>query len=588
MKDYIAFFNQHKQQAEKLIASTKKQITLLTIFRLLVFVLMIWMIYLSFAKLLFAGAAFITLVVFLGLMKQHQKANKTLAYQEQLHYICLNENNIFFSNRNGIDFFEGNHNYANDLDVLGEGSLFHAINRTSNTAAEKKLANFLLNPELKESAILTRQATIKELSTLPDFLLQYRIYSKLSATEKSAANQFEQWLNQSQKLAHKPWVIWAIWLTIAATIAGIIAAFTFSYFGLIIGAVLVNWFWVGTLLRYSNQTQNIAGKQRNTFEQLVHINIAVTKQQFAGETLNQIRQNYQKSTEAITSLNRLMATFDQRLNTMLGPILNSLFLFDVYCLWHIEKWKNKHGKTLLNWMDAHAEFETWVSMATYAYKHQQFIYPTLSQTPLTFNAQNLAHPLIVSHKSVANDFTYNSVQKIFIITGSNMSGKSTFLRTVGLSLLCGMIGLPVQAISMEFSVVNILSSMRIADSLQNDTSYFYAELKRLKQIMDEIEMSEIPCVLFIDEMLKGTNSSEKLEGSIAIINKLVHKNCVAFIATHDLALGKLADTFPKTVNNYAFESVIENNEMVFDYKIKTQVAQSTNATFLLKKLKIVD
>lgn len=588
MKDYTAFFNQHKKQAETILTSTKKQITLLTVFRLLFFVLMVWMVYLSFSNLLFVVAAILLLVVFLGLMKQHQKANKTLTYHQQLKDICLNENNTFFSNNNGSEFLTGDHNYANDLDVLGQGSLFHALNRTSNPTAEKKLADVLLNPELKKSAVLTRQTTIKELSNLPDFLLRYRIFSALAATEKSTAQQFEQWLNQPQKLANKPWVIWAIWFTIATTITGIIAAFTFGYFGLIIAAVLVNWFWVGTLLRYSNQTQNIAGKQRSKFEQLVQLNKLVSAQQFSSETLNHIKQNYQQNTNAIESLNRLMATFDQRLNTMLGPILNSLFLFDVYCIWHIEKWKTKHGKTLLNWMDTHAEFETWVSLATYAYKHQQFIYPTLSQKPLTFNAQDLAHPLIVSHKSVANNFAYNSKQKVFIITGSNMSGKSTFLRTVGLSLLCGMIGLPVQASSMEFSIVNILSSMRIADSLQSDTSYFYAELKRLKQIMDEIEASETPCVLFIDEMLKGTNSQEKLEGSIAIINKLVRKNCIAFIATHDLALGKLAETFPNAVNNYAFESVLENNEMLFDYKIRQQIAQSTNATFLLKKLKIVD
>jgi DNA mismatch repair ATPase MutS len=588
MEKFSAFFNQHKQQAVTLIASTKKQINLLTAFRLLVFVLIVWMVYLSFTNLLYVAFAVLLLTTFLLLMKQHQKANKKLAYQEQLHSICVNESNTFFSSKTGSDFLEVNHNYASDIDVLGEGSLFHALNRTSNPVAEKKLANLLLNPELKEAAITARQATTKELSTLPDFLLQYRIYSTLAATEKSTEQQFEQWLNQPQKLANKPWVIWAIWLTIAATITGIIAAFTFGYFGLIIGAVLFNWLWVGTLLRYSNKTQNIAGKQRSKFEQLVQLNKLVSAQQFSSETLNQIKQNYQQSTDAIESLNRLMATFDQRLNTMLGPILNSLFLFDVYCMWHIEKWKTQHGKTLLNWIETHAEFEAWVSMATYAYKHQHFIYPTISQKPLTFNAQDLAHPLIISHKSVANNFSYNSKQKVFIVTGSNMSGKSTFLRTVGLSLLCGMIGLPVQASNMEFSVVNILSSMRIADSLKSDTSYFYAELKRLKKIMDEIEMSEIPCVLFIDEMLKGTNSQEKLEGSIAIINKLVLKNCIAFIATHDLALGKLAETFPKEVNNYAFESVIENNEMCFDYKIKPQTARSTNATFLLRKMGIVN
>lgn len=188
---------------------------------------------------------------------------------------------------------------------------------------------------------------------------------------------------------------------------------------------------------------------------------------------------------------------------------------------------------------------------------------------------------------VSNDFSYNHMNKVFIITGSNMSGKSTFLRTMGTSLLTGMMGLPVNAASMQFSPVRILSSMRVTDSLLDHTSYFYAELKRLKFISDEIAKEETPALLLIDEMLKGTNSKEKLEGSKMIIENLVQKKCISFIATHDLALGELQNRFPEEVKNYSFESSIVNNELVFDYKVKPGVASSTNATFLLKKLNIV-
>lgn len=588
MKNPSIFFEEQLQEAETIVTSTKKQISVLTIFRLIVFILLFISAYAGIAHHFYWGISFVLLIGFLLLMKQHQKANKLLAYHQTKLNICTAEKGVFYSKRNGEQHLIPEHNFAYDLDVFGAGSLFHVLNRTSNQIAEKKLADMLLYPVLTEEHILAQQQTIKELSTLPDFMLKFRTFSALSVQGNEQINQFETWLNQPQKLANKPLTIWAIWLTITATVTGIIAAFTFSYFGLIIGAILVNWFWVGLLLRYSNQTQTIAGKQRTRFEQFVSINALVTGQNFTGKQLADIKQNYQAGNEAIDKLNKLMATFDQRLNTMLGPILNSLFLFDVYCLWHIEKWKQKHGKTLLDWIQKNAEFEAGISLASYAYKHPHYVYPTLSKQPLTFKAQDLAHPLIVSHKSVSNNFEYNQLQKVFIITGSNMSGKSTFLRTVGLSILCGMIGLPVQAKSMEFSIVKILSAMRIADSLQSDTSYFYAELKRLKHIMDEIESGDIPAVLFIDEMLRGTNSGEKLEGSISIIRKLVSKNCVAFIATHDLALGKLAETFPIQVSNYAFESMIVNNEMVFDYKIKPQIAQSTNATFLLKKMKIVD
>lgn len=587
MQPFQVFFDNHLQQAKSISTATKKQINWLTISRLVIFILMLFLAYYALSNLLLWWAVIVVLTVFLGLMKLHTKANKKLNYHKTIQQICEQETQAFFSTFDGAEYSNAANPFAQDLDVLGEGSMYHKINRTTNFLSQSKLAEMLLKPAVTNQQVLLQQQAIKELSNNPEFILQYRTFSTLATQTQEQILAYDSWIKQPTRVIDKGYKIWLIWLVIAASIGGIFAAATIGYWGLLILAILSNWLWVGSLLKYSNKTQTIGGKQRSQFDQFVKINDLLNTQNFTSQTLQQLQQNYVQSTIAINALTKLLNTFDQRLNTMLGPILNSLLVFDVYCLWHIEKWKKQHGLQLQNWMQINAHFEALVSLATYAYKHPNYVYPVLSNQPLTFKATQLAHPLIDDEKNVSNSFEFNAQQKVFIITGSNMSGKSTFLRTVGVSILNGMIGLPVNATNMEFSVIKLLSSMRIVDSLQSDTSYFYAELKRLKTIMDEVDCNDLPALLFIDEMLRGTNSKEKLEGSIAIINKLVTKSCVSFIATHDLALGKLAEEFPNQVNNFSFESNIINNNLVFDYKIKSGVAQSTNATFLLKKMEIV-
>ncbi|MES2781079.1 MAG: hypothetical protein V4651_14395 [Bacteroidota bacterium] len=582
-----SFYHQHKTTSEQTIAVLLKQLKRITLFRLLVFGLLLYSIYLAIAvSVSYWALSLLILIAFARLLSYHAKLSYTLRYHQTQLRIAVSESTPFSKTETGLSYLDIEHPFAFDLDVFGEGSLFQLLNRTETPLAEATLANLLLNPKQHIEEIKARQQAITELSSMPELMLEYRVLSALSEQTPAKTTLLKQWFSQPPHLLNKPLYTIALVLVPLLSVLGIILTFSgnFQVLGL---AICLNWLLVGTQLRNTNRHHTMVGKQKQGLDQVSKLITLVSETSFQTPLLNNLKQYHTTNKQAMNKLAKLVAIFDQRLNTMLGPILNSLFLFDLICVWRIEKWKEQHGEAVIQWMHQNAQLEALVSLSSYAYANPLYTYPILSSQKLYFEATDLTHPLIKPDKRVANTFTFDEQSKVFIITGSNMSGKSTFLRTIGLTTLCGMIGLPVPAKRMEFTPFNLLSSMRISDSLKDQTSYFYAELKRLKTIMDNMEHHTVPSLLFIDEMLKGTNSKEKLEGSIAIIRKLVQKPCVAFIATHDLALGILEQEFPKAVVNYSFESHIDHNELLFDYTLKKGVAQSTNATYLLHKMEIV-
>jgi DNA mismatch repair ATPase MutS len=227
------------------------------------------------------------------------------------------------------------------------------------------------------------------------------------------------------------------------------------------------------------------------------------------------------------------------------------------------------------------------SLSAYAFNHPSYCFPELDEGSQRIIAASMAHPLISEYEAVPNDLEMDGKNKLLLVTGSNMSGKSTFLRTTGINLVLAQCGAPVCATKFLFSPMRILSSIRISDSLQEHTSFFMAELKRLKEIITALETHQ-PALVLIDEVLRGTNSSDKTHGSQALIKKLIRYNCLGLFATHDLSLSELESVYPDAVGNYCFESRIENDELIFDYKVKHGVAMNKNATFLMQKMGIIE
>ena len=225
------------------------------------------------------------------------------------------------------------------------------------------------------------------------------------------------------------------------------------------------------------------------------------------------------------------------------------------------------------------------SLGTFAFNHPTFVYATIEKE-IVIEATAIGHPLIPQNECIANDFTLGQNKSVLIITGANMAGKSTFLRTIGVNLVLALSGAPLCARTFRCPVIDMRSGMRTADSLKDHQSYFYAELNRLKVIMDDLR-SDRPLLILLDEILKGTNSADKQAGSIALVKQLLPHPCLALIATHDLAMGELAKEFPERIQNYCFEATIENDQLSFDYKLKPGLATKMNATFLMRKMGIL-
>ena len=263
---------------------------------------------------------------------------------------------------------------------------------------------------------------------------------------------------------------------------------------------------------------------------------------------------------------------------------NGFLLWDLNQAFKIEQWIKTYGHEVGQWFDTIAFFDAYNSLGNFAFNHPKYSFPKLTDDAVVLKALDAAHPLLDPKKSVTNDFEIQGEQ-FLIITGANMAGKSTFLRTVSLQIVMSNMGLPVCASSVTYSPIKLITSMRTSDSLTDDESYFFSELKRLKFIVDQIQTDSYFIVL--DEILKGTNSTDKAIGSRKFVEKLIGSKATGIIATHDLSLCEASNSLPQVENHY-FDAQIINGELYFDYKFKEGVCQNMNASFLLKKMQIVD
>jgi DNA mismatch repair ATPase MutS len=265
--------------------------------------------------------------------------------------------------------------------------------------------------------------------------------------------------------------------------------------------------------------------------------------------------------------------------------LNIFLLWDLQQILQLEKWKKKNDQDVSHWFDAMARFEVLSSLGTLAFNHPDWCFPELNNTQAEFTVMQLRHPLIKPEKSVANDFSTLGSGKINIITGSNMAGKSTFLRSVGVNMILATMGAPVCATKMTVSPLKVMTSMRIKDNLEESTSTFYAELKKLKMIIDAVNNRQ-PVFILLDEILRGTNSLDRHTGSKALIRQLLKRDATGIVATHDLELAGMSQQFSEGIQNYYFDAALNADELYFDYRLKRGVCQNLNASILMKKIGI--
>ena len=490
---------------------------------------------------------------------------------------------------NGKDFLDTDHFFSYDLDLFGEGSLYQFINRTSTRGGRKMLANWLIKPELEKIEIENKQQAIKELSKKPEWRLQFLANGLLFEETETMSLEIKSWAETELDFKKNRLTKWLIKIVPVLTLLALIPAIIgFSNFFISV-MVLTQWVLMFSHIKQINRYFSFFGQKSELLEKYMQLLKLIEKSEFHSEYLLAMQNKVQQpetASKIFSELKNLVKEFEYRGNIIVGFFFNSLFMWDVRCVYKLWKWHRENHKKLTLWIDVISETDALISLSNFADNHNEYVFPSVNEGDFTFSVKQMGHPLLNPAKRVNNDMEITGWSKALIVTGANMAGKSTFLRTVGVNLVLARIGAPVCAKEMTFSPVKIYTNMRTTDSLLKDESYFFAELKRIKGVLDRLQNGERFFVI-LDEMLKGTNSIDKLNGSRELIRKLIELNSVSLIATHDLKLSEMEHEYPNKIFNKCFEIRIENDELVFDYKLSTGITQTMNATFLMRKMGII-
>jgi ABC-type multidrug transport system fused ATPase/permease subunit len=544
--------------------------------------------------------AVITLVIgligFLVLLKKHQRIRYERELNHQLTFINQDEaarlKRQYLRPETGEQFASPTHYYSGDLDVFGKHSLFRLLNRTHTYGGQKRLSTWLKAPSGPDS-IRLRQEAAAELNPQVEWRQQFEALAYVESTISQAPDALVKWATAETALLPR-------YLTI---IQFVFPAITLSLFvawlmGYVPGAAVLLGLAVHGLVL--SQT---SARAREISEQTFEISTALKAfrslfqhaEQLKGETirLRAIRQaltsDKQFASEAIGQLGRLTEGLNFRRNPYFFLLFGVATLWDIHYLLGLERWRQTYGPVLSRWFEALGELEALNSLAGFAYAHPSYATPDIVDDEFVLEITSAAHPLLAQNNSVANSLIVRGSGKTVLITGSNMSGKSTFLRTVGTNVVLALAGAVVRAERFWCSPVQVFTSMRTQDSLEESTSSFYAELKRLQTLigLTRPDKSEkvLPVLYFLDEILKGTNSADRHRGAEALIRQLHHTTASGFVSTHDLELGQLTDA-DGFVRNYHFQSDLNNGELVFDYKLRDGICESFNASQLMRAIGI--
>jgi hypothetical protein len=588
--NHLKYYQEHLEIYQAEAQTLFKKMTALSTLRLLVFVLAIFGIYIMFSQWQVSVLiAVVGIVVFAVLLSKYTDIKELRQFNQALVEINKEEIAIAsgdFHNRDqGLQFQNSNHYYSLDIDLFGRGSFFQFINRTTINEGTQKLANALTANEL--SNIVLRQQAIKELSYKIEWRQHYTATSSLVKVE-TPAKQIINWLQN-----HKTFLpSFMKWLPMGFAILSV-AILVLTIFNMITHQALIG-YWLflglgvsGLYLKKVNVLSSNTDKVRDTFRQYALLLDLIEKESFSSELLkekqHQIQSGNRKASDIFKEFSKSLDGLDNRNNLISAIFGNGLFLTDLKHAYHIEQWIKQHANKVSDWFEVVSFFDAYNSLGNYTYNHPEFVFPEINESGAVINAKHLGHPLLNKTKRIDSDVTINNEQ-FFIVTGANMAGKSTFLRTISLYIVMANVGLPVCAEKSEYSPVKLITSMRTTDSLTDDSSYFFSELTRLKYIVDAIQKE--PYFIVLDEILKGTNSTDKAIGSRKFVEKLVASNATGIIATHDLSLCEIEKELDD-VKNYYFDAEIINDELHFDYTLKEGVCQNMNASFLLKKMNIV-
>lgn len=532
------------------------------------------------------------LILFFWMLKMHQKIRLKSSQLKTL--VKINEDEISYLEGDlsafdgGAEFVDPSHLYSVDLDIFGENSLFAHINRTSTLSGKKKLAVELSNPRTEN--ILQKQEATKELSEKIDWRQNFAVHGKLMDENPNLRRSINYWL---QNDIRKNWAM-SVWLLYPL---GILCISAILYW--VFNTSIQNFYWMFLIFMLNLSLVFLQMKKIKVQAEILD-NIAVSMRKYSSllEEIENLEVNSEllsslksmiilkdeKASTALEKLGKILSGFDQLGNIVVSFFANGIYHYHLHLLRQLYDWKSVHAQKMTLWLEVIAEFDKWNSIANYVYNHPDFRFPKISGQK-EMMAEQLGHPFLPTGKRVDNNFGFQD-DSFMILTGSNMSGKSTFLRAVGVNLILMHIGSSVCATKMLAFPFQVLTSMRQLDSLASGESYFQAEILRLKKIKNELDSGK-NCFVLLDEILRGTNSDDKRQGTRLFLEGISHTNALGIIATHDVDIADLAKEQSNAFTAGYFESKVTNGNLSFDFKLRQGVCTTPNAIDLMKSQGII-
>ncbi|GKX65084.1 MutS family DNA mismatch repair protein [Inconstantimicrobium mannanitabidum] len=592
MEERIKFYDKKIEGAREELKQLKSRCDFYSILRFIIIAVLIVALYISYKNannnlaimsIVIAVATFSIVASIHSKALYEQSKIKTLVKVNEEAKARLNGEWKKFED-DGHEYLKVEHPYVNDLDIFGKSSLFQWVNTTTTQFGRNRLKEILSMDKLPtKEDILRRQSIIRELGEKVDFRQKVQIEGSIEEKGKGDPESFVAWAKESNDKILKPYNTVISFLCPILLIASIIIYFSTHVISRAIPlAVTVLNIIILRIGKSEIETAlDTLYDVKYKISKYFNIINLIENESFEDENLKKLKaklnSNGLNAVNEMKELDRIAVKVRDRGN-MVYIIINILLLWDCHLLKQLELWRRKSGNTVEAWFEVIGEFEAYMSIANISGDFNKYSFPKI-EDKLTISGKEIAHPLI-GERAISNNFSLEKDKSIILITGSNMSGKSTFLRTVGINMILSYIGAPVCAKEFSTPILNIYTCMRIGDNLEENISSFYAEILRIKILMEAVNRGEHVFFL-LDEIFKGTNSMDRHTGAEMLINQLSKKPALGFVSTHDLELCDLQDSNNK-VTNYHFKEHYVNNEIKFDYTLRSGKSTTRNAVYLMR------
>lgn len=539
--------------------------------------------------------------------------NAALKYHDKIAYLKrhtaflkkINEAEILRENANlegfdsGDKFIDPEHPYTSDLDIFGQHSIFQLVNRTTTESGTLRLSEWLSRPA-PEKEIQERQKAIKELSPKLAWRQDFQASGMHFQNKESDYAHLLEWVEKPVQLLKYSRILTAVAIILPVLLllsvyfffANLESEDVIIYLSLIILFLIINNMIIRKLRPLAEDIVITSTRNLKTLRGYQALVKQIESERFSSKKLSELQSVLKKGNySAYKEIKRLCSTLDfsQQRPIKKLPIggnggyvlLNSFLLLDIHVIIETEKWKTKNKAFLKLWAEVVSEFEVVNSFTGFSYSNPTYAFPEITEKNNYVHFESLGHPLIISEERICNDFHSEGPGDVVMITGSNMAGKSTFLRAVGVNIVLALAGAPCCSTNAKISNLKLFSSMRTEDNLKRGISSFYAELNRIEKMLKQIK-SNNNVFFLLDEMFKGTNSQDRHRGGFSFINQISKLKTSGVIATHDIELAKLAGN-EMLVTNYSFNSEMKGDTMFFNYELQPGICSDFNASVLMEK-----